>query len=114
MSKKSPQQTAKAADEAYLHAGDPADGEVLVREVSKNLAAVVSVRLSVDDLALLEQAAQRADMKLSAFLRAAALAVARDEDVISRATAVAAVEAVEQALETLRGAAGQKKARLLG
>lgn len=80
--------------------------------VSKNLTTVVSVRLSDEDLATIEQAAQRADVKLSAFVRSAALSVARDEEVISRSEAVAAVEAVERALQTLRGAAGQK-ARLL-
>lgn len=105
--------TAQAADDAYAHADDPTDGDLVEVRASQNLTTVVSVRLSVDDLALIDQAAQRADMKLSAFLRSAALSVARDEEVISRSEAVAAVEAVENALQTLRGAAGRRKAHLL-
>lgn len=113
MSSKNAEQTALAADDAYEHAVDPDDGDVVDVEASKNLTTVVSVRLSVEDLTLIEQAASRADVKLSAFLRNAALSVARDEEVISRSEAVAAVEAVEKALYALRGAAGQKKDRLL-
>ena len=114
MSSKNAEQTAHAAaDDAYEHAADPDDGDVVEVEASKNLTTVVSVRLSVEDLTLIEQAASRADVKLSAFLRNAALSVARDEEVISRSEAVAAVEAVEKALQALRGAAGQKKDRLL-
>jgi uncharacterized protein (DUF1778 family) len=113
MSSKNAEQTALAADDAYEHAVDPDDADVVEVEASKNLTTVVSVRLSVEDLTLIEQAASRADVKLSAFLRNAALSVARDEEVISRSEAVAAVEAVEKALHALRGAAGQKKDRLL-
>jgi uncharacterized protein (DUF1778 family) len=113
MSSKNAEQTAHAADDAYKHAADPDDGDLVEVEASKNLTTVVSVRLSVEDLTLIEQAASRADVKLSAFLRSAALSVARDEEVISRSEAVAAVEAVEKALHALRGAAGQKKDRLL-
>jgi uncharacterized protein (DUF1778 family) len=113
MSSKNAEQTAHAADDAYEHAVDPDDGDVVEVEPSKNLTTVVSVRLSIEDLTLIEQAASRADVKLSAFLRNAALSVARDEEVISRSEAVAAVEAVEKALQALRGAAGQKKDRLL-
>jgi len=113
MSSKNAEQTAQAADDAYEHAADPDDSDVVEVEASKNLTTVVSVRLSVEDLTLIEEAASRADVKLSAFLRNAALSVARDDEVISRSEAVAAVEAVEKALQALRGAAGQKKDRLL-
>jgi len=113
MRSKNAEKTAHAADDAYEHPLDPDDGDVVEVEASKNLTTVVSVRLSIEDLTLIEQAASRADMKLSAFLRNAALSVARDEEVISRPEAVAAVEAVEKALQALRGAAGQKKGRLL-
>lgn len=67
MSSKNAEQTAHAADDAYRHAADPDDGDLVEVEASKNLTTVVSVRLSVEDLTLIEQAASRADVKLSAF-----------------------------------------------
>lgn len=113
VSRRSPEQTAHVADDAYARAEDRADGDLVDMQVSKNLTTVVSVRLSAEDLGVLEQAARRAGVKLSVFLRSAALSVARDEEVISRSEAVAAVEMVEKALQALRAAAGHKKDRLL-
>lgn len=53
---------------------DDAGWEQAEAEVSPNLAAVVSVRLRRSELSAIEDAAEAAGLKLSAFIRQAALA----------------------------------------
>jgi len=61
-------------------------------EVSPNLASVVSVRLRRHELAAIESAARAAGLKLSAFIRQAALA----------ASGVVDLEAARRDLDRLR------------
>lgn len=53
---------------------DDAGWEPMDAEVSPNLASVVSVRLRRDELTAVERAAEAAGMKLSTYIRQAALA----------------------------------------
>jgi hypothetical protein len=67
------------AAEAEAIKDTPAEGEGLVRvsaRVSENLGSVFSVRFDMNDMAKIHAAAQARGMKMGAFIRAAALAVA--------------------------------------
>lgn len=61
------------ADWLYQHRNDTG-WEQVEAEVSPNLATVVSVRLRRSELTAIEDAAKAADLKLSTFIRQAALA----------------------------------------
>jgi uncharacterized protein (DUF1778 family) len=62
------------ADWLYRHRGDTEGWEEVEAEVSPNLANVVSVRLRRGELTAIEAAASAAGLKLSTFIRQAALA----------------------------------------
>jgi hypothetical protein len=83
-----------AAGQVYATRDDPdAEGDVVETTVSKNLSTVVSVRLTPADVAQIEAVARARGMKLSAFLRQAALlqsAAARDVDVTAALQATVA------------------------
>lgn len=66
-------------------------GDEVAVDVPRNLSAVVSVRLSAADMATIGEAADAAGLKLSAYLREAALNAARSEPMVRERDLVAAV-----------------------
>jgi uncharacterized protein (DUF1778 family) len=102
MTRKTPEQTARAADELYAHHDAPdLEGEIVDLKPAKSLSTVISVRLNADELATIEAAASVAGTKLGTFIRQAALAAAADTPpiptraggvVVSRAQLARAVE----------------------
>ena len=85
MARKTAEETAAAAAELYANkdSGDLLGAPVEV-EPSKNLSTVVSVRLNAADLEVIEKAAAAAGVKLSAYLRQAALEKVQQPDMIRR------------------------------
>lgn len=72
--------------------------------VSENVAAPISVRFRGDELEAVEQAATAAGMKLSTFIRQAALGAARPVDVRAASGSAEAIEAeVQRLLALLHG-----------
>jgi uncharacterized protein (DUF1778 family) len=62
------------AEWLYQHRDDAKGWEEVEAEISPNLASVVSVRLRRGELTAIENAAKAAGLRLSAFIRQAALA----------------------------------------
>lgn len=93
--RKTGSELAEAAAELYANRDDLA-GETVELAPSRNLKTVVSVRLSEEDLAAVEAAAQARGVTLSKFIREAALAVASEPD------AVVTLDHVRLALSRLR------------
>jgi hypothetical protein len=77
MTRKTPEETARAADELYAHRDDPdLEGEIVDLKPARSLSTVISVRLNAEELATIEAAASRSGAKLGTFIRRAALAAA--------------------------------------
>lgn len=101
MNTKTPEQTAAAAEEAYAHPDDEG-GEIVAITTSPALSTVVSVRLNAEDLAELEAAAARAGQKLSSYLRASALAAARQRVAVPGDLALRLLAEVESVTQEVR------------
>jgi uncharacterized protein (DUF1778 family) len=103
MGRKTAEETATAAAELYA-AKDEADNEEGFVDLApaRHLSTVVSVRLSEHDVDVIERAAAEAGIKLSSFLRQAALAAATDRGRVSREEVTRTVTRVHsQILATL-------------
>jgi uncharacterized protein (DUF1778 family) len=102
MGRKTAEETARAAKEMYAARNDPdlLTGEVVTLEPSTDPASVVlSVRLNGADLGEIERAAAAAGMKLSTYVKHAALTAARDSSRISRAEVLEQIDAMGERLE---------------
>lgn len=91
-----------AAEAAYAtRKDDDAEGDVVEVPVSKNLSTVVSVRLSEGDLDIIETAASARGVKISTFLREAALATASGAGWVSVSTVTEQIQATEKTVVDL-------------
>jgi uncharacterized protein (DUF1778 family) len=91
-----------AAEAAFATRNDAdAEGDVVEVAVSRNLSTVVSVRLSEDDLDVIEAAASGRGVKVSTFLREAALAAAGDTGWVSARVVAEQIHATEKTVTDL-------------
>lgn len=101
MSTKTPEQVAAAADDAYAHT-DEEGGDLVEVTAERSPSTVISVRLNAEDLAELEAAATRGGQKLSSYLRASALATARQQGAVPAEVATYVLRIVESAALDVR------------
>lgn len=101
--KKTTREAARDAAEAAFatRKESDAEGEVVEVAVSKNLSTVVSVRLSEDDLDVIEAAANTRGVKVSTFLREAALATAGDTGWVNARVVAEQIHATEKTVVDL-------------
>lgn len=81
MTRKTAKALADAAAELYA-SRDDVIGVPVALAPSHNLSTVISVRLSAEDLAAIESAAQERGVTLSKFIREAALIVSSEPDAV--------------------------------
>ncbi|MBK5306842.1 MAG: hypothetical protein JJD92_09170 [Frankiaceae bacterium] len=98
MAAKTEEETARAAAEMWAARNDPdlLTGEIVELEGSSSptSSVVVSVRLNSKELGEIERAADAAGMKLSTYVKHAALTTARDSSRISRAEVLKSIDAM--------------------
>lgn len=99
----SEQDYARAAEEAYADRDGVDDLEVVEFEVEAEVRSVVSVRFGRGELKRIEQAAAKAGMPVSTFIRNAALATSETVDLdAAREALMASQRSLKEAIAALR------------
>jgi predicted DNA binding CopG/RHH family protein len=94
----------RAADEAYDHRDELDDLEVVEFVAEPDVRSVVSVRFNRGELKRIEQAAQKAGMPVSTYIRNAALATSETVD----------LDVAREALQAIRRKLNEATAALSG
>jgi predicted DNA binding CopG/RHH family protein len=93
---------ARAAEEAYAHRDEVDDLEEVEFEIEVDVRSVVSVRFNRGELKRIEQAAAKAGMPVSTFIRNAALATSETVDLdAAREALLASQRSLKEAIAAL-------------
>lgn len=102
---------ARAADEAYAHRDEVDDLEVVEFAADPDVRSVVSVRFNRGELKRIEQAAQKAHMPVSTYIRNAALATSETIDLdAARDALLASQRKLKEAIAALSSDPGNRAA----